>query len=161
MKKKLFNALNKSKDNRAEAGKVDLLVSEEEIIDVKNMLPGDTVEGMLVVENIGTVVANYFISAEWFSPQDKPPQEVALIAESLKMDLKVVEEKEDKEELKEKIFVGPLLELINQSEEGVLIEVDEKQKIRVRVTLDKRANRFIQQLDLEVELLFIAVKAND
>ncbi|WP_350342678.1 TasA family protein [Proteinivorax tanatarense] len=139
-----------NQNNQVGAGNVSLIVTEENIFDVLDMVPGQEETGQITVTNDGEVNVNYFIFADW-KPANEETSTVQ--AQILADRLQVRIEDDEQNELYDGSLSG--LSEVEGTEALGLEDPDDSDELTFTITLPEDVGNVVQNINITVDLVFV------
>jgi hypothetical protein len=120
------------------------------VIDATNMLPGQSVQGIINVSNTGTVDETYYVTAAWKGGGTTTDHHAAILAEYLNVSVTASPGTS--------IFTGTLNALIDQpaSPGQALALITGNEDVTFEFTLPITVSTVVKNIDLAIDFIFVA-----
>lgn len=137
-------------DNSAGTAEVSLTISPETaLFSPANLVPGESVgTPQLQVSNTGDVDVFYYIFADWKPGGTTTPAEARILADRLNIQIEASPNTV--------LYDGSISGLKNQPDTGRLLASSEDDLLQFVVSLPSTVGDLVQNLDLDVDLVFVA-----
>jgi hypothetical protein len=140
-----------SENGTLDTADVGIVVSPSSgIISTSNMLPGDSVQGVINVANTGTVNEYYYVTAAWKGGAATTDHKAAILAEYLNVSVTASPGTS--------IFTGSLKALIDQpaSPGQALALTTGNEDVTFAFNLPSTVSTVVNNIDLSIDFVFVA-----
>jgi hypothetical protein len=130
---------------------VSIVVSPSSgVINTTDMLPGQSVQGIINVSNTGSVDENYYVTAAWKGGGTTTDHRAAILAEYLNVSVTASPGTS--------IFTGSLNALIDQpaSPGQALALINANEDVTFDFTLPSTVSTVVNNIDLSIDFVFVA-----
>ncbi len=120
------------------------------VITTTNMLPGQSIQGIINVSNTGNVDEYYYVTAAWKGGGTTPDHRAAILAEYLNVSVTASPDTS--------LFTGSLSALIDQpaSPGQALALATGNEDVTINFTLPVTVSTVVNNIDLAIDFVFVA-----